>query len=246
MNLSFEINKDLLLSSLLFSDKSEARNLIIPLKNKLWEKYKLPYSHFLKGNDYKNIFADMGNNLNNLVTQTRNMFEEGIKTEEFEKLLSETESYKKWLENEWNSKKDTVIEILRDILRIEIPVDKVTIYVVDPRIGGGSYLGNNRIFWGHTEDWTNYNVVYMAHEFLHTFIPSGEIEHCLIELATDNELRIRMNRKSEYFIEDGQPVGHDYLREKEKYLLPSWEKYLKNKDKNLFDIIGELKQESSS
>jgi hypothetical protein len=246
MNLSFEINKNLLFSSLLFNDRSEAKSLYIEIKNKLWEKYKLPYNHFLKGNDYRNIFVDLNHNLNELVDQTKEMFEEGMQTEEFEELLTETEKYKSWLENEWDSKKDTVIDILKDILRIELPTDRVTVYVVDPKVGGGSYLGNNQIFWGHTEDWNNYNMVYLAHEFLHTFIPSGEIEHCLIELAADNELRIRLNEKSEYFIENNQPLGHDYLREKEKYLLPSWEIYLNNKNKNLYDLIEELKQGTSN
>jgi hypothetical protein len=244
VNLSFEINKDLLFSSLLFSDKTEAKESYIPLKNKLWERYKLPYNHFLKGNDYKNIFVDTQSNLDDLVTQTKQMFEEGINSEEFKKLLTETEEYKNWLEKEWDSKRDRVVETLKDILRIELPTDKVTVYAVDPKVGGGSYLGNNQIFWGHTEDWENYNVVYLTHEFLHTFIPSGEIEHCLIELATDNELRIRLNGKGDYFIENGQPIGHDYLREKETHLLPYWKMYLNNKNKSFYDLIEDLKQET--
>ena len=242
MNLSFEVNNGLLFSSLLFSNKSEAKSLCIPLKNNLWERYKLPYNHFLKGNDYRNIFFNTDNNLNELLIQTKQMLKEGIKIQEFKKLLSDTEEYKKWLENEWSNKKEIIINILEDILRIKLPSNKVTVYVIDPRVGGGSYLGNNKIFWGHKEDWSNYNVVYLAHEFLHTFIPSGEIEHCIIELATDNELRIRLNGEGEYFIEGEKKVGHGYLKDKENYLLPFWKEYLINPDKDIYKFIEYLKQ----
>jgi len=44
--------------------------------------------------------------------------------------------------------------------------------------------------------------------------------HGIIELITDNELRIRLNKKGRYFNEKGQDVGHPYLREIEKKILP--------------------------
>jgi len=42
----------------------------------------------------------------------------------------------------------------------------------------------------------------------------------IIELITDNELRIRLNQKGRYFREKGLDIGHPYLREIEKKILP--------------------------
>jgi len=246
MNLKFVINNELLLASLLFNDRKESKGLFVELKNKLWEKFNIPYRHFLKGNDYRFFFVDPEEKLDNLRIETLEMIKDGISSKEFNEILSDTCVYKDWLESEYSKNSQEVTKHLENIVNIELPTEVFTVFVVDPRVGGGNFLGNNQIFWGHTEDWKNYNIVYLAHEYLHGIIPSGEVEHCAIELATDNELRIRLNNQGEYFYINGKGVGHSYLLEKEKELLPYWEKHLSNKDSNIFDFIEDAKQRDKS
>jgi hypothetical protein len=61
--------------------------------------------------------------------------------------------------------------------------------------------------------------------------------HATIELATDNELRIRLNKKGRYFREGKFDIGHNKLREVEKKLLPRWKKYLENPKMNIKQFI---------
>jgi len=76
-------------------------------------------------------------------------------------------------------------------------------------------------------------------------IENFDVIHALIELMTDNELRIRLNRKGVYFRERKSDVGHQFLRTLEKRILPHWKLYLKSKNKNIFvfekEIIKKLK-----
>lgn len=242
MNLNFVINEELLFSSILFNERKESKGLFVELKNKMWEQFNKPYRHFLKGNDYRFFFVNPKEQLDDLKIQTLEMLDEGIKSREFIEILSDTTDYKNWLDNEYKENLQEIITHLKNILRIELPQELFTVFVIDPRIGGGNYLGKNQIFWGHTEDWKNYNLVYLAHEYLHGILSSEEIEHCAIELATDNELRIRLNDGGEYFSENGERVGHNYLIYKEKEMLSDWEEYLSNESTNIYDFVKNIKQ----
>lgn len=67
--------------------------------------------------------------------------------------------------------------------------------------------------------------------------------HAIIELATDNELRIRLNKKGKYFKEGKFDIGHDHLRKLEQKILPHWKDYLENKGKkNIFELEKELRK----
>jgi len=86
---------------------------------------------------------------------------------------------------------------------------------------------------GHHEDWPNYATVYLWHEILHSYIGYSEKEHAVIELITDEELRIRLNG-SKY-----PPfAGHKYLAKIKQKILPRWKKYLKSKKRNIREFMG--------
>jgi hypothetical protein len=129
---------------------------------------------------------------------------------------------------------------MENILKIQLPNKTFKVFVIAPIVGGGSYLGNYKIFWGHKEDWPNYNVVYLMHEVLHAFLHKGKYAHEVIELATDNELRIRLNNGGDYFIEGEEKVGHPKLLKKEKELLLKWEEYLKDESTDVHSFIREI------
>jgi len=105
-------------------------------------------------------------------------------------------------------------------------------------------VDNQTIVWGHPEEWPNYSTVYLCHEIMHilTNLDPSDITHAVIELMTDNELRIRLNNKGKYF----QYPGHKHLRKLEKNILPEWKKYLKKPEKNIFNFIKDLKKKKAT
>ena len=234
MNLTFEIKKQFLVASTLFRRNKEC----IELKNRLWDKYRKSYELF---NHYEPLrfFSqeDPIKTLDEVNKEFANLMKDALNSNEFSDLYKKTESYKSWLVNEWESKKARVEKELTDMFRIELPEQEIKILVVHPSVGGGFHIKNGLIFWGTEEHWPNYNVVYLAHEFLHEIFDSSDFHHALIELATDNELRIRLNGKGDYFREEEADVGHSRLRTTENALLPEWKKYLSSPKQNIYEFL---------
>jgi hypothetical protein len=240
MELAFVINEDLLSACALFSKRGQNLEGWDKIKDSLWDSYRSAYEFFLYTKPEK-FFAqgDYFAQINKVVTQIPMLLSDCRKSQEFQQLLNETQEYKQWLTNEWNEKQFQIQKELTNILRIDLPSKTYTVQVVSPKVGGGSYLGNQNIFWGHTEDWPNYNLVYLMHEVLHDVIGVGKGDHYAIELATDNELRIRLNKEIELTKDSLQ--GHEEHIEDLKQLLPVWKNYLKDPNKNIFDFIKNKK-----
>ena len=213
----------------------------VDLQNKLWDKYKTGYQ-LLQGNfDRLYITEFSENTLERGINEIKLLMEEGMKTAVFDKLLQSTHKYKKWLEKEWLVNKAKVENELKDIMRTEFTKEVFTVYVMGNLVHEGRHLGDRKIVWGHKEDWPNYSLVYLAHEYLHSMFSRSDLDHAIIELITDNELRIRLNHSGEYFSCGGKETGHGYLSEIEKKLYPSWQIYLKNKKQTIFEFVQEQK-----
>ncbi len=228
------------MASVLFTKKGTKLTKWDDTKNVLWKKYQEAYSFYLNQNIHVFFSEDYQTKLQKVAEQTQPLFEECVKSNEFGELMRTSTEYKEWLEQEWASKSEKVVNTVEEITKYKFPDDEFTIFVIDPKVGGGKYLGNRKIFWGHKEDWENYSMVYLMHEVLHEYLGNGEIEHAVIELATDNELRIRLNNDGEYFQEGEEKVGHDFLQETEKKLLPHWQEYLKS-NTSIFEFIKSKK-----
>lgn len=114
------------------------------------------------------------------------------------------------------------------------------VFLTHPSLRNGLTVDDTTIAWGHSEDFENYSTVYLAHELLHiaTAHDPSDVTHAIIELATDNETRIRLNGKGEYF----EHPGHSYLVEIEKFLSPFWKAYLESGRKDFSDFIEESKK----
>lgn len=239
MQLQFKVNEDLLIACALFSKRGQKLEGWDKIKDALWESYKEAYEFFLYAKPEK-FFAqvDYDDKLKKITDQVPQLFSACRDSDEYKQLLKETIEYRTWLENEWQTHKAVVTNELQDILRIELPQKTYTVQVVSPKVGGGSYLGNQNIFWGHTEDWPNYNVVYLMHEVLHDVIGMGKKQHLVIELVTDNELRKRLNN-DDYF-ENGNVLGHEAHTDDLKSMLHTWKTYLKNTDRTILDFIKEI------
>jgi len=213
----------------------------VDLQNTLWDKYRLGYQ-LLQGNSYNVFITETSQDvLEKAIEEVKLLMEEGMKTAEFNKLLQTAQEYKKWLENEWLINKEKVEKELKEIIRTDLPKDIFTVYVMGNLVHIGRHLGDHKVVWGHKEDWPNYSLVYLAHEYLHSMFSYSDLDHAVIELIADNELRIRLNQGGEYFTCNGKDVGHDNLRELEKSMLPAWSAYLYNKSMDIRRFLVDQK-----
>ncbi|MBR9707540.1 MAG: protein phosphatase CheZ [Candidatus Diapherotrites archaeon] len=165
-----------------------------------------------------------------LTKTTTHYLEKLKKTKEFKTLLKQTQEYLKVVEKQWASSQKLTTEIVQDLTGLSFR-KSFTVYITHPSLRSGMYVQNNQILWGHSEKWPNYSLIYLWHEILHSYFGHSKGEHALIELITDNELRIRLNGGKYPPFE-----GHDWLNSLRKKLLPSWKKYLKQKKKNIKTI----------
>lgn len=216
----------------------------VDFQNHLWSKYKAGYK-FMQG-DFDLYFSSKCKKslLSNSINSMSKLIKEGTNSQIYKTLLNDTIKYKEWLESEWTKKKPTILKELMNIVRIDLGDKEIKVLVVSDKTRQGKLMDNNNIAWGHSEDWSNYSMVYLCHEYLHTVLGSSSLEHAIIELATDQELRIRLNKTGEYFSCNRKSVGHKHLRKLEREILPQWKDYLNKKTgrNNVFDLIEKLKR----
>ncbi len=248
MKLEFKIdNKYLLIHALNIKQPMPFKEWGV-LKNKIWEKYPEASWLFTYSKHIELMFLDMndvGNCLNNIKIQTEKLISEGIKSKPFKKLKRETEEYLKFVKNQWEKNYEVVSSELPKITGLDLPDKEITVFITHPKMKNGiSRPLFNSICWGHKENWKNYTTVYLCHELLHLMAEGKEKDsdtmHAIIELACDNELRIRLNKKGKYFEENSKQIGHPFLESLERKILPEWKKFLKSKKGNIFSFEKEI------
>jgi len=242
MKIDFEINKYELVAQV-FRLRNKYPDFLKyweSLEKRLISKYKNePAFHllYLKYNDWglrmvlfgaekKNFKKSFGNAGVNL----EKIFKEIFRSKEFSKLYLETEKYLNKVKKQWNRNEKYILEYFKNTLGISLENKKIKIYIFHPDIyNGRSEIYYDAILWSHPEEWKNYNSVYLAHELLHLLLDNKitdknyEIIHAVIELATDYELKKRLNG------ERGDiKIGHSELLKNRKKLLPYWNRYIKN------------------
>ncbi len=253
MNVKFDVDKYFLLLSILkhhnYSENKDIRRLMVKVEN-IKEKYSddLFIKIFLE-NDVEPgfllplLFYDKKYKIDRSFVLIKKIYENIFKTKEFQKIYQETIIFQSKLKKEWEDNIDFINNFLADIFRKKMVMPQLTVYLTHPDLPSGRCYSNYQIaIYGHKEEWPHYNIVYIAHEYLHSIFNSLNLKkkkliHCLIELITDNELRIALNKKGQYFKDKNIKIGHDYLRKTEKIILPYWRKYLKNNNKYNKNII---------
>ena len=170
------------------------------------------------------------------------------RSQEYKRLIQETKKYTIFVQKQWRRNEKKILSFVESITGIKLPKKTIDIYLTHPKLNNGMTLDDSTIVWSHSEDWKNYATVYLCHELMHIFTnhDPSEITHAVIELMTDNELRIHLNGKGIYFKESGKEVGHRSLRKLEKKILPRWKIYLKKKDKNIFKFLEEIKRKKAN
>ncbi|MDP4012926.1 MAG: hypothetical protein Q8R00_04965 [Candidatus Nanoarchaeia archaeon] len=159
------------------------------------------------------------------------------KSLKFNKIIFQTKKYLNFCKKQWKKNYAKSYSIIKEITGLNLN-KSFTIYITHPSLKNGMYLGSNTIGWGHNEDWKNYTTVYLWHEILHAYMPKDKIAHAIIELTTDEELRIKLNG-GRYFSIDCHPE----LKNIKKKLMPEWKEYLKQKSKNIKSFYNGVKNE---
>lgn len=235
MKLNFIINKKYLLVH------SLRQSGICPfpewqkLRFKLWDKNN-DVSCLLEGQCEWIFITNEKCLTNKLARDIKTLVDFGLKTKEFQKLYSETKKYLNFVKKQWQKNEKFVYDFLEKTLGLELLDKTIKVFITHPRFKNGiAFTNHNIIGWGHSEDWKNYSTVYLTHEIIHLltkdYAGNREILHALIELACDNELRLRLNKRGKYFKEGKFDVGHKSLYKIEKKILPYWREYLKKKNK---------------
>ena len=244
MRLKFKINPNYIFLHAINQSQSN-----IPFKewknltNKIWENSKEVF-YLLGGYEEYGLYLKKSSDLNRLAKNAIKTLNRIRRTKEFKRLIKETKQYKQFIEKQWAENKEKVFKILEELSGIKLPDITIQVYLTHPKLKNGMTVDNQTIVWGHPEEWPNYSTVYLCHEIMHilTNLDPSDITHAVIELMTDNELRIRLNNKGKYF----QYPGHKHLRKLEKNILPEWKKYLKKPEKNIFNFIKNLKKKKAT
>lgn len=220
-----------------FSSQEYKKDIVV-FQNFAWEKSETCYN-FLIARFYPEVWLDY--NVDELSQQLPQYLNSLKKSVGFGRLLRQAENYLKTCEKQWNTNYKITLTILKELTRFDF-IKTFTVFITHPGLKNGCYLGNDKIAWGHHEDWENYTTVYLWHEILHSYFSDTELDHAIISLLTDEELRIGLNR-GHY-----PPfVTHKELFPVMKKLLPLWREYLASKNKNILEFRkkAQLKLKSS-
>jgi hypothetical protein len=160
----------------------------------------------------------------------------------FTPILNQTAAALSKVKDEWEANLQKSHDLMSTISGLEL-TKEFEVYVTHPSQTNGMNL-DGRILWTDRHDFNNYNTVYLWHEIMHSFIDSnppirehGHIEHAIIQLMTDEELRVRFNGGT-------YPpfIGHEELRPIEERLLPAWRSYLRKPHKDIRQLIASAKE----
>lgn len=239
MKFKFRINPDyVFLHAINARQKNEPFAGWAKFTNNIWEES--PEVFYLLAGAPEYILRS--SSLPTIAKKTQGVLKKIRLSKEYRKLIKETREYLVFVEKQWQKNGEQALSILSEISGIELPKVIITVFITHPKLRNGSVVDDNAIVWGHSEDFKNYTTVYLCHELMHimTKHDPSDITHAVIELMTDNELRIRLNRRGSYF----SCPGHAYLRQLEKKLFPAWKTYLKRKDKNILRFIRTMKKKA--
>jgi hypothetical protein len=247
MKLNFEINRDYLIAHTIwcwdnerFSSSTKHRADLLKFINAVWDNHRSTYE-LLSGRMLPNSFVTSKQPFNSLKTVADELelaMDQIELTPEYRKLFDQTKNYLKICQTQWQKNLDQTISIIKELTNLNLDRE-LTIIITHPSLRNGYNLGqinnNYLIAWGTTEKWPNYITVYLWHEILHSYFDSNNTTHALIQLITDNELRIRLNGGQYPPFE-----GHSYLIDKMNEILPSWKEYLLSSNKDIHSFEKSL------
>lgn len=155
----------------------------------------------------------------------------------YKKILNQTIEYKNYCEKQWNENYEKTSFYIENLTNIKFQDKTFKVYITHPNQTTGRYIGNNTICWGSSGPFEFYDLIYLWHEILHSYLPPDDISHCVIQFITDNGLRLLLNNDTKTF----PLVGHKYLEPLMNKIYPYWQEYLKQEKHDIFNFIEKLK-----
>jgi hypothetical protein len=237
LKLNFVVNENYLIAHTLgstdasrYSSSKHVKD-IKSFQKDAWEESKSNYN-FLIGQALPDDLSDEG--LGSISISLSGYFSTLRANKHYQRILSHTEKYLAYCEDQWNYNYPATNRIISEITGFRLKKN-FTIFITHPSLKNGKYLGNNQIAWGHNEDWSNYTTVYLWHEIMHSYFDTKQLDHVIISFVTDEELRIKLNGgKYPPF------MTHKYLHPMMKKSLHLWEKYLKSESKDILNFKAQL------
>lgn len=205
---------------------------IVAFQNFAWSKSIDSYN-LLAGRYYPSTKTS---GIKSTVSKIEYYIETLKKSKQYLKILSQTRSYLEYCKEQWENNYVKTASVMKSLTGLNLDGSFV-VYITHPSLMNGTNAGNNIICWGHNEDWPNYTTVYLWHEIMHSYMGHDDTSHALIELITDEELRVRLNG-GRY-----PPLirGHPHLERIEKKLLPAWKRYLKSDKHDIIKFRASIK-----
>lgn len=237
MKLEFRVNPDYtFLHAINTTQKNEPFIGWAKFTNNIWKQSPEVFYFFAGAPEY----ILYSSSIPSLARKTHKILKKIRTSKQYKRLVKETRKYLVFVEKQWQKNENQALRILSEISGFTFPKTTITVFLTHPKLRNGSVVDDNAIVWGHSEDFKNYTTVYLCHELMHIFTrhDPSDITHAIIELITDNELRIRLNHKGKYFVYQ----GHKHLKQLESKLLPEWKMYLAQKDKNIIRFIRAIKR----
>lgn len=202
LNINFKVDDNILARVIISKSKMPTE-----FANYLWDKYNSSYikiqRHLLAADIDSNIIKEV---------QQQSFFQNFLKQAN-ENLIR--------IKQNWIQKEKIINEFLLKIIKTDFSLN-TTCNIVSPELNTGHNIGNNSFVWGHIkglED-TNYDLVYLVHESLHSYFESDNLSHSIIEEIADVELCKLLNHTY---------LGYDYHNftvENHVKLFPFWNLYL--------------------
>ena len=113
---------------------------------------------------------------------------------EFRTVLAETRAYLDAAQAEWNNNLPSSYASMRELVGSDFN-EEVRVYITHPAAGNGRNWSDDKseISFGAEPSFPNYFTVYIWHEILHSHMPSDDLAHAIIQLATDCGLKEQFN-----------------------------------------------------
>ncbi len=225
MNLEINVNDYLLAWYILYG--ASLSKEIDKFKKNLYTKYKKEYNFCYKDRSeivkYGKDFIPDNDILYNAVL-TSNLF----KT-----LKKEAERHRNNIIKLWENNKEEIKNYIIDVLRIPFP-KVINVYIIHPRLEIVEYSRESKsLIWGSEKD--KYDVITtmlttitkgLVKEQEIDYQNNKEIINAILELAIQNEIGGKINKKSSY------DVGSDLLKIIKRQIYPFWLMYLGYVEKN--------------
>lgn len=200
------------------------RKDLINFQNKMWQLNRFEYEQ-LKQTDSLNylIFSNFPKE------KFGKLIKEAQSIEEFKLLRDQNENYKNSIAKQWSNTYESNYKIIQELIGHPINF-KSEIIITHPGLKNGRNLKNKYIKWGGIEN-LDESMIYLWHEILHESFSRSNLDHVIIELIADHELRKQVTGQS-------YPpyVGHKKLEIIINCLSPYWLQYLDSKHRNIEDF----------